>query len=87
VLELTTHPQQSAILKIFSGRNISTPAREVASNAAREGMPDGKVKEGTGKGKEGKGWGERRECRFGSCELNSNVGLQELQLQYLVSMQ
>jgi NADH:ubiquinone oxidoreductase subunit len=35
----------------------------------------------------GKGEEERGRCNFGSCKLNSNVGLQELQLQYLVSMQ
>jgi hypothetical protein len=57
------------------------------SNAAREGMLDGKVKRGNWEEREGKGCGEGRECRFGSCELNSNVGLQELQLQYLVGMQ
>jgi hypothetical protein len=35
-----------------------------------------------GKGEEGRG-----RCNFGSCKLNSNVGLQELQSQYIVSMQ
>ena len=50
----------------------------------------GREEEGTGeagKGKEKKGWGEGRGCRFGLCELNSNVDLQELQSQYIVSMQ
>jgi hypothetical protein len=50
-------------------------------------MLDGKVKRGNWEDREGKGCGEGRKCRFGSCELNSNVGLQELQLQYLVGMQ
>jgi hypothetical protein len=35
----------------------------------------------------GKGEEERRRCNFGSCNLNSNVGLHDLQSQYVVSMQ